>query len=71
GISTDKCWITWNKYNILWLPPEYQPSTSAVWPYAPSFTSPQVLLTDVAIALGSGLGRVVVFRMSGSGLFSL
>ncbi|UKZ53250.1 hypothetical protein TrVGV298_007042 [Trichoderma virens] len=70
GISTDKGWITWNGHNILWLPPEYQPSTSAVWPYASPSTSPQVPLTDVAIALGTGSGRVVVFRMSG-GPYSL
>ncbi|UKZ53220.1 hypothetical protein TrVGV298_007012 [Trichoderma virens] len=58
GLSADKCWITWNGHNLLWLPPEYQPSTSAIWPCAPS-SSPQVPLTDVAMALGSGLGRVV------------
>ncbi|KAL7903892.1 WD40 repeat-like protein [Trichoderma velutinum] len=69
GLSTDGCWITWNEHNILWLPPEYQSSTSAVWRYAPPSTSPQVPLTDVAIALGTGSGRVVVFRMSGSGPF--
>ncbi|EHK19822.1 uncharacterized protein TRIVIDRAFT_209827 [Trichoderma virens Gv29-8] len=51
GLSTDGCWITWNEHNILWLPPEYQPSTSAVWPYALPFTSPQVPSTDVPIAL--------------------
>ncbi|KAL7904015.1 hypothetical protein GGI35DRAFT_245231 [Trichoderma velutinum] len=66
GLSTDECWITWNGHNILWLPPEYQAVTSAVWHYAPPSTSPQVLLTDAAIALGNGSGRVVVFRMSGS-----
>ncbi|KAL7904026.1 hypothetical protein GGI35DRAFT_247022 [Trichoderma velutinum] len=71
GLSTDKCWITWNGHNILWLPPEYQPSTSAVWHYAPPSSSPQVPLADVAIALGNDSGRVVVFRMSGSGPYSL
>lgn len=71
GLSTDRCWITWNEHNILWLPSEYQPLTSAVWHYAPPSTSPQALLTDAAIALGNGLRRVVVFRMSGSGPYSL
>ncbi|PTB40405.1 hypothetical protein M441DRAFT_59154 [Trichoderma asperellum CBS 433.97] len=71
GLSTDKCWITWNGYNILWLPPEYQPSMSAVCHHAPPFASPQVPLTDVVIGLGNGLGRVVVFRMSGSRPYSL
>ncbi|KAL7940609.1 hypothetical protein V8C42DRAFT_337100 [Trichoderma barbatum] len=71
GLSTDKCWITWNEHNIVWLPPEYQPSVSAVWPYAPPFTSSQVPSTDGVIALGNGSGTVVVIRMSGSGPYPL
>lgn len=71
GLSTDECWITWNGHNILWLPHEYQPSTPAVWYYTPPSISPQVPLTDVVIGLGSTSGRVVIFRMSGSGPYSL
>ncbi|KAL7940608.1 WD40 repeat-like protein [Trichoderma barbatum] len=70
GLSTNKCWITWKGHNILWLPPDYQPSTSAVWPYTLPSISPQVPSMDVAIALGNGLGRVVLFRMSGLGPYS-
>ena len=30
GISRDNEWITYNSVNLLWLPPEYRPSKSAV-----------------------------------------
>lgn len=51
----------------MWLPPEYQPSTSVVWPYASRFTSLQVQSTDTAIALGNDSGAAVIINMSGSG----
>lgn len=30
GISWDRKWITWDAYNVLWLPREYRPESSAV-----------------------------------------
>ncbi|KAL7795766.1 Pfs, NACHT and WD domain protein [Trichoderma ceciliae] len=30
GFSRDRCWITWNGNNLLWLPVEYRPSCTAV-----------------------------------------
>jgi WD40 repeat protein len=30
GISSDSSWITWNSENVLWLPPDYRPTASAV-----------------------------------------
>ncbi|KAL7940546.1 hypothetical protein V8C42DRAFT_224202 [Trichoderma barbatum] len=71
SLSFDKCWITWNEHNILWLPPEYQPFALAIWPYAPPFRSSEVPLMDVVIALGSRSGRVVVIGMSNSGPYPL
>ncbi|KAJ5085188.1 hypothetical protein N7532_009959 [Penicillium argentinense] len=29
SVSSDREWITWNSENLLWLPPEYRPHTSA------------------------------------------
>ncbi|KAL6901590.1 WD40 repeat-like protein [Trichoderma evansii] len=68
GLSTDKCWITWNGHDIVWLPPDYRPSMSAIWDYAPpNVASPQVPSTDIVMALGNDSGRVTVIKMSGSG----
>jgi hypothetical protein len=30
GLSANQAWITWNGQNVLWLPSEYRPSSSAV-----------------------------------------
>ncbi|KAL7952203.1 hypothetical protein V8C34DRAFT_299860 [Trichoderma compactum] len=67
GLSTDKCWITWNEQFILWLPSEYQPTVMDIWPNAPCFTSPQGPPIDVVMALCADSGKVVIIRMSGSG----
>ncbi|KAK6448538.1 hypothetical protein FP744_10004788 [Trichoderma asperellum] len=69
GLSTDKFWITWNGHNIVWLPPDYQPSSmSAIWGLAPrNLASSRVPSTDTIMALGNDSGRVTVVRMSGSG----
>ncbi|KAL6838094.1 hypothetical protein V8C40DRAFT_231591 [Trichoderma camerunense] len=66
GLSTDKCWITWNGHNVLWLPPDYQPSTVAVWPNGSQVALPTDP-PDTVMALCHGSGRVVLVRMSGSG----
>ncbi|KAL5092832.1 hypothetical protein Trisim1_000567 [Trichoderma cf. simile WF8] len=46
GLSIDKCWITWNGHNILWLPPQYQLSEMAKWPGIPHSMTPQRSSTD-------------------------
>ncbi|KAL8409993.1 hypothetical protein RB594_008184 [Gaeumannomyces avenae] len=51
GISVDKAWITWNGQNLLWLPAEYRPRSSA----ASRFT----------IAIGCSSGRVLFFQVLG------
>ncbi|KAK2034265.1 hypothetical protein LX32DRAFT_552142 [Colletotrichum zoysiae] len=50
GISRDECWITWDSKNVLWLPPEYRPSCSAV--------------RGPTMALGCRGGRFLVMRFS-------
>ncbi|KAL8409963.1 hypothetical protein RB594_008157 [Gaeumannomyces avenae] len=49
GIGFDKVWITWNGQNLLWLPAEYRPQSSA----ASRFT----------IAIGCSSGRVLFFQV--------
>lgn len=73
GLSTDKSWITWNRHNIVWLPPDYQPSSmSATWGLAQrNLASPQVSSTDTVMALGNDSGRVTVIRIPGSGPYPL
>ncbi|KAL7904007.1 hypothetical protein GGI35DRAFT_248894 [Trichoderma velutinum] len=50
GLSRDRCWITWNGNNLLWLPVEYRPFYSAV--------------NDSTVALGCHTGRVLVMAFS-------
>ncbi|KAL7908525.1 hypothetical protein GGI35DRAFT_469555 [Trichoderma velutinum] len=50
GFSRDRCWITWNGNNLLWLPVEYRPSRSAV--------------SDVTVVVACHLGRVLVIAFS-------
>ncbi|KAK1242727.1 hypothetical protein MKX08_005539 [Trichoderma sp. CBMAI-0020] len=65
GLSIDKCWITWNGQNILWLPPDYQPSSeSAICGNGPpNLTLPGGASADVKIALLNDSGRVTMVRM--------
>ncbi|KAM5357408.1 hypothetical protein ACJZ2D_016298 [Fusarium nematophilum] len=53
GISTDRAWITYQGQNLLWLPSEYRPVTSAI--------------AASSIALACNSGRVLLFRFSGEG----
>jgi len=48
GLSSDSIWITCNSENLVWLPSEYRPSSSAV--------------TVSTIAIGCASGRVLVFN---------
>ncbi|KAL7796140.1 hypothetical protein V8C37DRAFT_23337 [Trichoderma ceciliae] len=50
GFSRDRCWITWNGNNLLWLPVEYRPSCSAV--------------SKSTVAVGCHSGRVLVIAFS-------
>ncbi|PSN59139.1 HET-domain-containing protein [Corynespora cassiicola Philippines] len=47
---SDKVWITYNSRNIVWLPPEYRPSVSAV--------------SGTRIGIGVGTGRVWMFSVN-------
>lgn len=71
SLSADKCWITWNKHLIMWLPPEYRPSAMAVWPNESHVVSPQESSTDVLMALGSDSGRVIVLSLPRLGPYPL
>ena len=48
GLSSDGRWITCNSKNLIWLPSEYRPSSSAV--------------TASTIAIGCASGRVLIFN---------
>ncbi|KAK3177982.1 hypothetical protein OEA41_000114 [Lepraria neglecta] len=50
GLSIDQKWITRDSENLLWLPPDYRPSTSSV--------------TASAVAIGCRHGRVFTFSLS-------
>lgn len=50
GISADRAWITYQGRNLLWLPSEYRPATSAI--------------AESTVALGCSSGRVSLFRFS-------
>ena len=49
GVSSDGLWITWNSDNLLWLPSEYRPSSSAV--------------AASTVAIGCRAGRVLIFNL--------
>jgi WD40 repeat protein len=53
GLSPDRSWITWNEHNLLWLPPDYRPSSSAV------SSSPST------VTIGCRSGRVLTIGFSG------
>ena len=48
GISEDSCWVTRDGYNLLWLPVDLRPSTSAI--------------RDSVVAIGNGSGKVVIMH---------
>ncbi|KAK1970749.1 hypothetical protein LY78DRAFT_627386 [Colletotrichum sublineola] len=50
GLSRDRCWITWNGQNLLWLPVEFRSSETAV--------------RGSTVVIGCASGRVIVFRFS-------
>lgn len=51
GLSADKSWITWNKHNVLRLPTDYRPSSSAI--------------SSSTIAIGCSSGRVLIIGFLG------
>ncbi|KAK7404063.1 hypothetical protein QQX98_010149 [Neonectria punicea] len=55
GLSPGRVWITWNGNNMLWLPPDFQHSVSAVSP------------STATIALGCNSGRVLVIGFPAKG----
>ncbi len=50
GLSHDGTWITWQNQDVLWLPLEYRPSSSAFAPWA--------------VVIGSAIGRVLIMKFS-------
>jgi WD40 repeat protein len=50
GLSSDRSWITWSGRNILWLPSEYRPSSTAI--------------RETSIAIGCRSYRVLVIKFS-------
>ncbi|KAH8821891.1 hypothetical protein F5884DRAFT_105145 [Xylogone sp. PMI_703] len=52
GFDLDYNWITWNSENLLWLPPEYRPSSLVVGPST--------------VSIGCRTGRVLIFNFSDS-----
>ena len=49
-IHPNRSWITWNSYNVLWLPPEYRPTCSMV--------------RKQTVLIGCASGRVLWFRFN-------
>ncbi|KAL6900437.1 hypothetical protein GGI43DRAFT_383913 [Trichoderma evansii] len=52
GLSSDNTWITYRGENLLWLPPEYRPSCSAI--------------SERAVSIGCSSGRVLMLTFSDS-----
>ncbi|KFH40933.1 Vegetative incompatibility protein HET-E-like protein [Hapsidospora chrysogenum ATCC 11550] len=67
GVSRDQRWICRQEQNILWLPPDYRPSSSAVWSSSYTSTMSDSSLFGSTIALGCPSGRVVVLRLADDG----
>ncbi|KAK2013344.1 hypothetical protein LZ32DRAFT_557994 [Colletotrichum eremochloae] len=61
GFSRDLCWITWNHQNLLWLPAEFRSSES-------NYQETRTAIVGSTVVIGSGSGRVVVFRFSEAAL---
>ena len=64
GLSTDQRWISRHEQNVLWLPPDYRPSSSAVW-CCPSHisTMSDSCIPESIVALGCRSGRVLVLGL--------
>lgn len=54
GITDDGCWVTWRSVKLLWIPPEFRGSCSAI--------------SGSTVAIGSGTGRVSVIGFSAEDL---
>jgi WD40 repeat protein len=64
GLSTDKQWIRWHEQNLLWLPSDYRPSSSAVWPRpGHASTASSNGLQSSTVALGCPSGRVIILGL--------
>ena len=50
GLSNNSTWITYQDENLIWLPPEYRPSSSAV--------------SGTTVSIGCSSGRVLIFNFS-------
>ena len=48
GLNSNRTWITYQGQELLWLPPEYRPSSSAV--------------SETVLAIGCSSGRVLTFK---------
>lgn len=52
GLSSNGAWITYQGENLLWLPPEYRPSSAAI--------------SGTVVSVGCSTGRVLIFTFSDS-----
>ncbi|KAK4127977.1 WD40 repeat-like protein [Parathielavia appendiculata] len=52
GLSSNGAWITYKGENLLWLPPEYRPSSSAI--------------SGTTVSIGCSSGRILVFMFTDS-----
>ena len=67
GLSTDTRWIFRHEQNILWLPPDYRPSSSAVWCFPSQASTASCGLFKSTVALGCPSGRVIVLGLVDDG----
>ena len=67
GLSTDQRWICRHKQNLLWLPPDYRLSTSAVWCPSHTSTMSDGYMFESTVALGCPSGRVLVLGLADGG----
>jgi WD40 repeat protein len=54
GLSSNRTWITYQGENLLWLPAEYRPSSSAI--------------SGTAVSIGCFSGRILIFTFSDADL---
>ena len=53
GLSDDSSWITYNGFNLLWLPAEYRPAKPSLF-----------AISATTVAIGCSSGRVIFLALS-------
>ncbi|KAJ5808099.1 hypothetical protein N7474_009368 [Penicillium riverlandense] len=59
GFTDDRTWVTYQGKNLLWLPPDYRPSSGDAFAARP-FSWP---MSEANLAIGCSSGRVLILRL--------